>query len=306
MKLRSKLSATTRMMCLRKKSKKTRWEGRANGIGAPYRAGVSARASNCATAFTPSLLSAFACHQLSPAPSRPRSKSIRSFEDPEDAEDVPEPPILDGEEASRSAAAAEEAARAAAAGYEVGDEEEDMTPEEMCAAAEAAAEAARACAASSRIAKRVVELGSGGWGVLCDCAQCVLRTSRAAALKVSKVGHAAMQASSSRRVACNDRPRQPAPSKIIGGVHVFFLRHSKSPPIPFQATLDSAHSRQPAVMYTQAPSWTSEALDAATGRQLGRRAEREMRSLMEDMVTTVRQGRQAFLGLQLCGSRALR
>ena len=48
---------------------------------------------------------------------------------------------------------------------------EEMACEEMCNVAEQAAEAARACAASSRIGKRVCELGSGGWGVLCDCAQ---------------------------------------------------------------------------------------------------------------------------------------
>ena len=63
----------------------------------------------------------------------------------------------------------------------------------MCNVAEQAAEAARACAASSRIGKRVCELGSGGWGVLCDCAQTVLRTSRAASSCVLRVGHSGMK-----------------------------------------------------------------------------------------------------------------
>ena len=109
-----------------------------------------------------------------------------------------------------------------------------------------AAEAARACAASSRIGKRVAELGVGGWGVLCDCAQCVLRTGRSAASKVARVGNAAMQA----------------------------------------------------------PTWTSDTLGAATGRQLNKRAEREVRGLMEDMVTVVRQGRCAVLAANVCTAKA--
>ncbi|KAL1507881.1 hypothetical protein AB1Y20_007488 [Prymnesium parvum] len=143
-----------------------------------------------------------------------------------------------------AAAAAEAAARAAVAVEE--EESADITPEEMCDAAEQAAEAARACAASSRIGKRVAELGVSGWGVLCDCAQCVLRTGRSAASNVSRVGNAAMQA----------------------------------------------------------PDWMSDTLDAATGRQLNKRAERELRSLMEDMVTTVRQGRCAVLAANVCTAKA--
>ena len=71
------------------------------------------------------------------------------------------------------------------------------------ALAEQAAEAARACAASARIGKRVCELGSGGWGVLCDCAQTVLRTSRACAGAVLRVGHAAMKTPSEVMMACD-------------------------------------------------------------------------------------------------------
>ena len=99
-------------------------------------------------------------------------------------------------EASVAAAAAEREARAAARAAAGDDDDEEgvmMTSEEMCNVAEQAAEAARACAASSRIGKRVCDLGSGGWGVLCDCAQTVLRTCRAASMAALKVGHSAMQ-----------------------------------------------------------------------------------------------------------------
>ena len=69
-----------------------------------------------------------------------------------------------------------------------------LSAEEMCRLAEQAAEAARACAASARIAKRVSSLGAQGWEVLCECAQCVLRSARSAAAGVARVGAAAVDA----------------------------------------------------------------------------------------------------------------
>lgn len=113
----------------------------------------------------------------------------------EGADDIDSPEDLPSTDPFTAAAEAEAAARAAVAVEEEEEGEGEINPEEMCDVAEQAAEAARACAASSRIGKRVAELGVSGWGVLCDCAQCVLRTGRSAASKVSRVGNAAMQVS---------------------------------------------------------------------------------------------------------------
>mmetsp|Transcript_5441 Transcript_5441/g.17106 ORF Transcript_5441/g.17106 Transcript_5441/m.17106 type:complete len:516 (+) Transcript_5441:1147-2694(+) len=108
----------------------------------------------------------------------------------------------EGAEAVAGEAPVSAAARAAAAEAEAaldggGDDfdvgGEPMNGEALCRAAEAAAEAARACATSVRIAKRVCALGAGGWEVLCECAQCVLRACRNAAAAASKVGKHALQ-----------------------------------------------------------------------------------------------------------------
>lgn len=152
-------------------------------------------------------------------------------------------------DAAAAAAAAEAEARAAraAAGLEDDELEEVMMGcEEMCNLAEQAAEAARACAASSRIGKRVVELGGGGWGVLCDCAQTVLRTSRAASGCVTKVGYGAMRT----------------------------------------------------------PAHVTAALDSATEKTLGKRAEREVRGLMESILASVRAGREATAKARECTDKA--
>ena len=146
--------------------------------------------------------------------------------------------------AAAAAAAAEAEARAALDGSD--DEVETMACEEMCNVAEQAAEAARACAASSRIGKRVCDLGSSGWGVLCDCAQTVLRTSRAASGCVMRVGHSAMST----------------------------------------------------------PSAVTEALDNATNRKLDKRAEREIRQLMEAILGSVRLGREATRAARECVDKA--
>ena len=104
----------------------------------------------------------------------------------------PVPPPMRGAAAAAAAAAAE-----AEGGLgDLAGGGETMSAEEMCKAAEAAAEAARACAASARIGRRVAALGGGGWEVLCDCAQCVLRCSKSAALKSAAVGSAAMDSPS--------------------------------------------------------------------------------------------------------------
>lgn len=121
-----------------------------------------------------------------------------------------------------------------------------MPPEEICNVAEQAAEAARACAASSRIGKRVCDLGAGGWGVLCDCAQTVLRTCRAASMSALRVGHAGMQT----------------------------------------------------------PAHVTEALDAATGKKLEKRGERDVRQLMESILASVREGRDAALKAKECTDKA--
>lgn len=71
-------------------------------------------------------------------------------------------------------------------------------------APQAAAEAARACATSVRIAKRVCALGAGGWEVLCECAQCVLRACRNAAAAASKVGKHALQAPADASAALDE------------------------------------------------------------------------------------------------------
>lgn len=120
----------------------------------------------------------------------------------EGADDIDSPEDLPSTDPFTAAAEAEAAARAAVAVEEEEEGEGEINPEEMCDVAEQAAEAARACAASSRIGKRVAELGVSGWGVLCDCAQCVLRTGRSAASKVSRVGNAAMQASPPLPLSC--------------------------------------------------------------------------------------------------------
>ena len=104
----------------------------------------------------------------------------------------PVPPPMKG----AAAAAAEAAAEAEGGLGDLAEGGEAMSAEEMCKAAEAAAEAARACAASARIGRRVAALGGGGWEVLCDCAQCVLRCSKSAALKSAAVGSAAMDSPS--------------------------------------------------------------------------------------------------------------
>ena len=101
-----------------------------------------------------------------------------------------------GAHSAAAAAAAAEAAGAEAAVADITAGGEEMSAEEMCRAAEAAAEAARACAASARIGRRVAALGGGGWEVLCDCAQCVLRCSKNAAVKAAAVGSAAMESPS--------------------------------------------------------------------------------------------------------------
>jgi hypothetical protein len=116
----------------------------------------------------------------------------------------------------------------------------------MCNVAEQAAEAARACAASARIGKRVVDLGSGGWSVLCDCAQTVLRTCRASASSSMRVGHAAMTT----------------------------------------------------------PGFVTAALDDATERKLEKGGERAVRELMEAILTSVREGRDAASKAQECTEKA--
>ena len=121
-----------------------------------------------------------------------------------------------------------------------------LSAEEMCNLAEQAAEAARACAASSRIGKRVCDLGSGGWGVLCDCAQTVLRTCRAASGTAMRVGHGAMRT----------------------------------------------------------PRHVTAALDAATERKLEKGGEREVRALMEAILTAVREGRDASSKAKECTDKA--
>ena len=154
--------------------------------------------------------------------------------------------LLGGAHSAAAAAAAAEAAGAEAAVADITAGGEEMSAEEMCCAAEAAAEAARACAASARIGRRVAALGGGGWEVLCDCAQCVLRCSQNAAVKAAAVGAAAMES----------------------------------------------------------PSKSGAALDAASGRKLGRRAERELRSLTEALMVAVRQARCAVLAASVCASKS--
>ena len=121
-----------------------------------------------------------------------------------------------------------------------------LSAEEMCRLAEQAAEAARACAASARIAKRVSSLGAQGWEVLCECAQCVLRSARSAAAGVARVGAAAVDA----------------------------------------------------------PRTVSETVDGAAGRKLSKRAEREVRALLDGMMVAMRQGRCAMLSSAVCSSKA--
>ena len=189
----------------------------------------------------------------------PRDGMETDDDDEEEAEAEPAEPgeMEDGEiphvDARTASAAAEAEARAAARAGMGSDDDEDglgggpaLSSEEMCNLAEQAAEAARACAASSRIGKRVCELGSGGWGVLCDCAQTVLRTCRAASSTAMRVGHSAMR----------------TPPGVTG------------------------------------------ALDDATERKLEKGGEREVRALMEAILSAVREGRDAAAKAKECTDKA--
>eukprot|EP00964_Phaeocystis_antarctica_P006530 scaffold3538_cov51-Phaeocystis_antarctica.AAC.1 len=52
------------------------------------------------------------------------------------------------------------------------------------------------------------------------------------------------------------------------------------------------------------PSISSAALDAAAGRRLGRRGERELRALTEALMAAVRQARCAVLASSVCASKS--
>ena len=54
----------------------------------------------------------------------------------------------------------------------------------------------------------------------------------------------------------------------------------------------------------ESPSVSSAALDAAAGRKLGRRAERELRALTEALMAAVRQARCAVLASSVCASKS--
>jgi len=82
--------------------------------------------------------------------------------------------------------------------------------------------------------------------VLCDCAQTVLRTSRAASSAVLRVGHAAMKT----------------------------------------------------------PTEVTDTLDAATSRNLDKKGEREVRGLMEAILASVREGREAAARAKECTDKA--
>jgi len=53
-----------------------------------------------------------------------------------------------------------------------------------------------------------------------------------------------------------------------------------------------------------APSISSSALDAAAGRRLGRKGERELRALTEALMAAVRQARCAVLASSVCASKS--
>ena len=194
----------------------------------------------------------------SPRKSKSKKKVVNEFgeevsptssdQEEEEEEGEVEAGEIPNVEASAAAAAAERRPRRRQTASGEYDEEDGrhMSSEEMCNAAEQAAEAARACAASARIGKRVCELGAGGWGVLCDCAQTVLRTCRAASMSALKVGHAAMHT----------------------------------------------------------PASVTDALDQATDSQLDKRGERETRALMEAILSSVREGREAATKAKDCTDKA--